>query len=72
MTAGAFGAVAQRYPAEMGRSGVAAVGRHLRDRVNPAPSEGLDFVNTGVRLVTDGLVAGIEGISSAEGAKECR
>ncbi|MGW4796623.1 substrate-binding domain-containing protein [Nonomuraea sp. NPDC004297] len=68
---GSFGAVAQQYPAEMGRLGVEAVVKHLRDGVNPTPSEGLDFVNTGVRLVTDRPVAGIEGISSAEGAKKC-
>ncbi|MFC5832666.1 substrate-binding domain-containing protein [Nonomuraea insulae] len=71
VTEGSFGAVAQQYPSEMGRLGVEAVVKHLRDGVNPTPSEGLDFVNTGVRLVTDKAVNGIESISSAEGAKKC-
>ncbi|GAA3614640.1 sugar ABC transporter substrate-binding protein [Nonomuraea rosea] len=71
VTDGEFGAVAQQYPSEMGRFGVEAVVKHLADGANPTPSQGQDFVNTGVRLVTDRQVAGIAGISSAEGAKTC-
>jgi fructose transport system substrate-binding protein len=37
----------------------------------PKVSPGLDFYNTGVSLVTDKKVDGLDSISSDEGAKIC-
>ena len=71
VTAGDFGAVAQQYPSEMGRQGVEAVAAYLRDGTEPTPSEGLDFVNTGIALVTDQPVEGMDSIDSAEGTDLC-
>jgi len=37
----------------------------------PQPTEGLDFFDTGVNLVTDAPVDGVESISVAEGLDRC-
>jgi fructose transport system substrate-binding protein len=37
----------------------------------PAVTEGLDFFDTGVALVTDQVVEGVESISVAEGQEIC-
>ena len=68
---GDFGAVSQQYPSAMGRLGVKAIVDHIRKGVDPAPTKGLDFVNTGITLVTDAPVAGQDSIDSAKGTDLC-
>jgi fructose transport system substrate-binding protein len=68
---GDFGAVAQQYPSAMGRLGVKAVVDHIRNHVDPVPPKGADFVDTGITLVTDKPVAGLESIDSKKGTQLC-
>ena len=68
---GDFGAVAQQYPSAMGRLGVQAVIDRIRKDVAPVPPKGADFINTGIKLVTDKPVAGLPSIDSKEGTKLC-
>ena len=68
---GDFGAVSQQYPSAMGRFGVKAVIDHIRNHVDPVPSKGVDFVNTGITLVTDKPVSGLESIDSKKGTQLC-
>jgi len=68
---GVLGATAQQYPLLMTSLGVEALVRYIKTGEKPLPSEGLDFFNTGVRLVTDKPVAGVPSISSAEALNLC-
>jgi len=68
---GGFGALSQQYPSRMGKLGVEAVVDHIRQHVDPVPTKGSDFVNTGITLVTDQPVAGLDSIDSKKGAELC-
>jgi fructose transport system substrate-binding protein len=50
---------------------VEAVAAFAKDGAKPANSEGLDFFNTGVQLITDKPVDGLPSITSEEGLKIC-
>ena len=69
--AGVIGATAQQYPLIMASLGVEAVAKFAKSGEKPQPSPGLDFYNTGVALVTDKPVEGIESITSDEALKKC-
>jgi fructose transport system substrate-binding protein len=71
VASGDFGAVAQQYPSAMGRLGVKAVIDHIRNHVDPINSKGVDFVNTGITLVTDKPVGDIKSIDSKKGTELC-
>ncbi len=71
MADGQFGAVAQQYPSRMGDMGVRAIVDHLRDGTKPTTSPGLDFLNTGIQLVTNQNVTGVESIPADQGLKLC-
>ncbi|HJT12771.1 MAG TPA: sugar ABC transporter substrate-binding protein, partial [Dongiaceae bacterium] len=64
--AGVIGATAQQYPLLMASMGVEAIVEYAKSGKKPEPSPGLDFFNTGVSLVTDKPVDGIESITSEE------
>ena len=68
---GDFGAVAQQYPSAMGKLGVEAIVNHLRNKVDPKPTEGLDFINTGITLVADKAAKGVDAINSKKGTDLC-
>ena len=71
VSSGVIGATAQQYPGKMATLGMQAI-RDLADgKPAPAVSPGLDFFNTGVALVTDKPVDGVDSISVAEGQKIC-
>jgi fructose transport system substrate-binding protein len=71
VSSGVIGATAQQYPGKMATLGMQAI-RDLADgKPAPAVSPGLDFFNTGVNLVTDKAVAGVDSISVADGQKIC-
>ena len=44
---------------------------HVADGTKPVPTEGKDFTDTGVQLVTDKPAEGIESIDSSRGAELC-
>ena len=68
---GVIGATAQQYPLKMATMGMEAVAKVARGGEKPKTSDGLDFFNTGVALVTDKKVDGVDSITSDEGSKIC-
>ncbi|MCQ0971805.1 sugar ABC transporter substrate-binding protein [Paracoccus sp. TK19116] len=68
---GIIGATSQQYPLDMASLGIEAIATFAADGTKPAPTEGKDFFDTGVRLITDEPVDGVESISSAEGLELC-
>lgn len=68
---GVIGATSMQFPLLMASMGVEAVVEYARNGTLPEPSEGLDFFNTGVQLVTDHPVEGLETITSDEAMELC-
>ncbi|ULB08545.1 sugar ABC transporter substrate-binding protein [Cereibacter azotoformans] len=68
---GVIGATSQQYPLQMAALGVEAIAAFAKDGTRPATTEGKDFTDTGVALVTDQPVEGVESIDSARGAELC-
>ncbi|ODM42182.1 MULTISPECIES: sugar ABC transporter substrate-binding protein [Cereibacter] len=68
---GVIGATSQQYPLQMAALGVEAIAAFAKDGTKPAASEGKDFTDTGVALVTDQPVEGVESIDSTKGAELC-
>ena len=68
---GVIGATAQQYPLDMARLGIEAIAAFAADGTLPENTEGKDFFDTGVRLVTDAPVEGVESISVEEGLELC-
>jgi fructose transport system substrate-binding protein len=68
---GIIGATSQQYPLMMASMGIEAIKSFADTGEMPKPTEGLDFFNTGVTLVTDQPAAGVESIDSAEGLDRC-
>jgi len=68
---GVIGATSQQYPLKMASLGVQAIYDLATSGKKPAVTQGLDFFNTGVALVTDKAATGVESISSADAAKIC-
>ncbi|NNE81655.1 MAG: sugar ABC transporter substrate-binding protein [Silicimonas sp.] len=68
---GVIGATSQQYPLLMAALGVEAVKKWADDGVKPENTPGKDFYDTGVALVTDKAVEGVESISVAEGNDLC-
>ena len=68
---GIIGATAQQYPLDMAKLGVEEI-KKIADGEDPTPvTEGLDFFDTGVSLVTDKPADGVESIDTAEGLELC-
>ena len=57
---GVIGATSQQYPLKMAELGVQAIYDLATSGKKPAVSEGLDFYNTGVALVTDKAATGVD------------
>ncbi|WP_091464987.1 substrate-binding domain-containing protein [Paenarthrobacter nitroguajacolicus] len=68
---GVIGATAQQYPVKMAEMGVKAIVDLAKTGKKPANSEGLDFFNTGVELVTDKPVDGVKSITTTEASQVC-
>jgi fructose transport system substrate-binding protein len=68
---GVIGATSQQYPLLMASLGIEAIAKWAAEGVKPEPTEGKDFFDTGVALVTDAPVDGVESISVAEGLERC-
>ncbi|RXZ51543.1 substrate-binding domain-containing protein [Agromyces binzhouensis] len=71
VTEGIIGATSQQYPLKMAELGVKAVYDLVTTGETPEVSEGLDFYNTGVALVTDDPQDGVESIDTAEATEIC-
>ena len=68
---GVIGATSQQYPLDMARLGIEAIVAFAADGTMPEPTEGKDFTDTGVNLVTDMPAEGVESISVEEGLERC-
>lgn len=68
---GIIGATSQQYPLLMASLGIEAIAQYAKTGDKPQPTEGLDFFDTGVTLVTDQPVEGIESIGTDEGLERC-
>ena len=68
---GMFGATSQQYPLKMAAYGIEAIAQYAKDGTLPKPTEGKQFFDTGVALVTDKPMPGVESITSEEGLKLC-
>lgn len=68
---GTIDATAQQYPLRMAELGVEAIADLVETGEAPEPTDGLEFFNTGVALVTDEPTDGVESITSEEAATRC-
>ncbi|MVT00719.1 substrate-binding domain-containing protein [Devosia sp. L53-10-65] len=68
---GVIGATSQQYPLQMAALGVEAIKAWADNGTKPEPTPGKDFFDTGVSLVTDEPVEGVESIDTAEGEALC-
>jgi len=69
--AGVIGATSMQFPLKMASMGVEAALAFVKSGTAPQTTEGLEFFDTGVTLVTDRPVDGIESITSEEALKQC-
>ncbi len=68
---GVIGATSQQYPLQMAKLGIEAIAAFGMDGSLPENTEGKDFYDTGVALVTDQPVEGVDSISVEEGKNLC-
>ena len=68
---GIIGATSQQYPLLMASLGIEAIKNWADNGVKPDPTPGKDFFDTGVGLVTDKAVDGVESISVEDGLAKC-
>jgi fructose transport system substrate-binding protein len=68
---GVIGATSQQYPLKMAEMGVEAIVEHAESGATPEPTAGKDFVDTGVTLITDEPVEGVESEDTAFGLENC-
>lgn len=68
---GIIGATAMQFPLSMAALGIEAIKTFAETGEKPQNSEGLDFYNTGVELITDSPVEGLPSLTSAEGLARC-
>jgi fructose transport system substrate-binding protein len=68
---GVIGATSQQYPLLMASLGIEAIAKWAQDGIKPTATDGKDFFDTGVSLVTDRPADGVESISVAEGMDLC-
>jgi fructose transport system substrate-binding protein len=67
---GIIGATSQQYPLKMASMGVEAIAQYAKDGTKPKTSPGLDFLNTGVNLITDNA-SGVTAKDTTWGAQNC-
>ncbi|MFU0506426.1 sugar ABC transporter substrate-binding protein [Pseudaminobacter sp. NGMCC 1.201702] len=69
--AGVIGATSQQYPLLMASMGIEAIKKFADTGEKPKPTEGKDFFDTGVALVTAKPVNGVESIDVKTGLDKC-
>ena len=68
---GVIGATSQQYPLLMASKGIEAIAAWAADGTKPEATDGKDFFDTGVALVTDQPADGVDSIDTAEGTELC-
>jgi fructose transport system substrate-binding protein len=71
VTEGVIGATSQQYPLQMAALGIEAIAAFAKDGTKPKPTEGKNFFDTGVNLVTDKPAKGVQSIDTKEGLAKC-
>ncbi|AZO70845.1 MULTISPECIES: sugar ABC transporter substrate-binding protein [unclassified Mesorhizobium] len=71
VTEGVIGATSQQYPLQMAALGIEAIAKYAKDGTKPKPTEGKNFFDTGVNLVTDKPANGVKSIDTKEGLAKC-
>jgi fructose transport system substrate-binding protein len=69
--AGVIGATSMQFPLKMASLGVEALAKFAKDGTKPATTEGKDFVDTGVQLITDQPQQGVDSKDSTWGKENC-
>jgi len=68
---GVIAATSMQFPLDMAAQAVQAVKQYLTDGSKPQNTEGLDFTNTGVKLITDQPQDGVASEDTAYGLEAC-
>ena len=68
---GVIGATSQQYPLKMAEDGVKAITEYAKSGKKPEAPAGQSFIDTGVTLVTDKPVDGVESKDTAFGLENC-
>jgi fructose transport system substrate-binding protein len=68
---GVIGATSMQFPLLMASKGIEAIKAFAETGTKPSNTDGLDFFNTGVELITDAPADGVPSITSAEGLGRC-
>ena len=71
VAAGIIGGTSQQYPLLMASLGVEAIKKFADTGEKPGVTEGKNFYDTGVALITDNPVEGVPSISTKEGLEKC-
>jgi len=71
INSGIIDATSQHYPVDMAKKGVEAIKTIATGGEAPKPSDGLDFFNTGVKLVTNDPAPGVKSITADQGQDIC-
>jgi fructose transport system substrate-binding protein len=66
-----IGATSMQFPLKMAQMGIDAIAAYAKDGTKPKATEGKDFVDTGVQLITDEPQTGVEAKDSAWGKQNC-
>jgi len=69
--AGVIGATSMQFPLLMASKGVEAIVEFAKSGKKPETTPGLDFLNTGVELITDKPVTGLPSTNSGDGLGKC-
>ena len=71
VAAGIIGGTSQQYPLLMASMGVEAIKKFADTGEKPAATEGKNFFDTGVQLITDNPVDGVPSIDTKKGLELC-
>jgi fructose transport system substrate-binding protein len=71
VAAGVIGATSMQFPLKMAELGVEAIVKFAEDGTKPEPTEGKDFYDTGVTLITDAPAEGVDSEDSTWGKDNC-
>jgi fructose transport system substrate-binding protein len=71
VASGIIGGTSQQYPLLMASMGVEAIKKFADTGERPKATEGKNFFDTGVALITDNPVEGVPSITTKEGLEKC-
>jgi fructose transport system substrate-binding protein len=66
-----IGATSMQFPLKMAALGVESIAKFAKDGTKPAATEGKDFTDTGVQLISDQAQSGVDSKDSTWGKENC-